>query len=100
MRVNEKFMQEVGLDAMPEAERKAFMDHAEEELEVRVGQGIGEFLTEEQLTEFEGIDDLDAAAAWLEKQVPNFREVVAKICDSFKAEIKAQVPEILGKKAE
>lgn len=96
MRVNEKFMQEVGLGAMPEAERKAFMNHAEEELEVRVGQGIGEFLTEELLVEFEGIDDLDAAAVWLEKYVPNFREVVTKICDDFKAEIKMQAPEILG----
>lgn len=99
MRVNERFMQEVGLSAMPEAERKAFMDHAEEELEVRVGQGIGEFLTEEQMQEFEGIDDLDAAAAWLEKYVPNFRDVVAKICDEFKDEIKVQAPAILGEAA-
>ena len=41
MRVDEQFMEEVGLGAMPEAEKQEFMKHAQEELEVRVGQGIG-----------------------------------------------------------
>ena len=40
IRVDEDFMTEVGLTEMPAAEKQAFMDHAEEELEVRVGQKI------------------------------------------------------------
>ena len=57
MQIDEEFLNEVGLAEMPEDEKRAFMEHAEEELEVRVGQGIGDLLTEEQLDEFDWIVD-------------------------------------------
>ena len=41
MQIDEQFMTEVGLGQMPAAEKRAFMDHATEELEVRAGQNIG-----------------------------------------------------------
>lgn len=96
MRIDEQFMEEVGLGEMPPEEKQAFMQHAEEELEVRVGQGVGVDLTDEQMMQFEQIEDLDEAAAWLEQNAPNFRETVARIYQAFKQEILAEQQNILA----
>ncbi len=96
MRVDDKFMEEVGLGNMPAEEKQAFMQHAEEELEVRVGQGVGASLTDEQMSEFEQIEDLSMAADWLEQNAPNFREIVAKVYQAFKQEIIAEQQNILS----
>lgn len=87
MRIDDEFMEEVGLGAMPEAEKQAFMKHAEEELEVRVGQAVGADLTDEQMREFDGIEDLSEATQWLEQNAPNFRETVAHVYEMFKQEL-------------
>ena len=96
MRVDEKFMEEVGVGVMPQEEKQAFMKHAEEELEVRVGQGIGKGLTEEQLEEFDQIKDVEKAAEWLEQYVPNYRSIVEKVYEGFKQELIAERQSILG----
>lgn len=96
MRVDDKFMEEVGLGAMPAEEKKAFMRHAEEELQVRVGQGIGAELTDEQMRDFDEIEDLKVAKSWLERNVPAYREIVARIYEGFKQEILAERNSILG----
>ena len=96
MRIDDEFMEEVGLGAMPEAEKQAFMKHAEEELEVRVGHGVGEKLTDDQLREFDSIENLDEAMQWLEGNVPDFREVVARIYEAFKQELIAERQSILS----
>lgn len=96
MHVDEKFMEEVGLGAMPAEEKRAFMQHAEEELQVRVGQGIGAEMSDEQLQEFDGISDLKVARSWLEQNVPAYREIVARIYESFKQELLAERQSILG----
>ncbi len=96
MHVDEKFMREVGLGEMPEDEKRAFMEHAEEELEVRVGQGVGASLTNEQMDEFEQIAGTDAAADWLERNAPDFRETVARVFYNFKDEIRRERDAILA----
>ncbi len=95
MRIDEQFMKEVGLDKMPAEEKQAFMDHAEEELEVRVGQSVGAHLSAAQMDEFEQIDDIQAATAWLERNVPNFREIVKTVYDGFRQELIAERDSIL-----
>lgn len=87
MRIDDEFMEEVGLGAMPDDEKKAFMQHAEEELEVRVGQGVGADLTDEQMREFDQITDLSEAISWLDQNTPNFRETVRHIYETFKQEL-------------
>lgn len=96
MRVDEQFMEEVGLGAMPPDEKQAFMQHAEEELEVRVGQAVGADLTDEQMNEFDGITDLSQAAEWLNVHVPNFRQITEQVFQSFKQELIAERNSILG----
>ncbi len=95
MYIDEDFMNDVGLGEMPENEKQEFMKHAEEELEVRVGQKIGALLTDEQLDEFESIQDMDEAAAWLDQHAPNFREVVASVYANFKNELLSERQRIL-----
>lgn len=96
MRVDDEFMEEVGLGAMPAEEKQAFMQHAEEELQVRVGQGIGAELTDEQMEEFDAINDLKEVKVWLEQNAPNYRETVKRIYENFKQEILAERKSILG----
>lgn len=97
IRVDEDFMTEVGLAEMPAAEKQAFMDHAEEELEVRVGQKISAGLSDKQISEFNRISNDNAATlSWLERNVPNFREIVMQVFKSFKQELLAERQSILG----
>ncbi len=90
IRVDDDFMREVGLEAMPSDEKTPFMKDAEEELEVRIGQEIGGMMSEEQLEEFEVMTDAVMAAEWLEENIPNYRKITEKVFADFKAEIKAE----------
>lgn len=97
IRVDEDFMTEVGLAEMPTAEKQAFMDHAEEELEVRVGQKISSRLSDEQIDEFSRIqNDNSKTLSWLERNVPDFREIVMQVFQAFKQELTAERQSILG----
>ena len=90
IRVDDDFMREVGLENMPAEEKAEFMRDAEEELEVRIGQTIGEKMTNEQIEEFELMTDAVMAAEWLDENVPDYREMTEKVFADFKAEIRAE----------
>lgn len=94
--IDEQFMAEVGLGEMPDAEKQAFMEQATEELEVRVGRQISSGLTPEQMHEFEGIEDSAEITAWLNQNVPNFREEVMKVFEGFKQEVMRDRQQILA----
>ena len=89
MQFDEKFLQEMGLSAMPEEQKKAFLAYAQEELEVRIGERISRGLTEVQLNEFDMITDPAEAAKWLEKNRPDYREIVNRTIEEMKDEIRA-----------
>lgn len=91
MQIDEKFMNELGLGDLPEAEKRDFMEQAERELEVRVGHAIGLDLSDEQMDEFDRITDPDNASAWLKRNVPNFRETVQQVFQKFKTELKQEL---------
>lgn len=96
MWIDDQFMDEVGLADMSEDEKRAFMEHAEEELEVRVGQSIGAELSDAQMDESEQITDDNAAVAWLEQNAPNFRETVASVFQAFKRELQGERQQIMN----
>ncbi|MBQ1528118.1 hypothetical protein IIZ77_00530 [Candidatus Saccharibacteria bacterium] len=96
MEVDEGFLREVGLSAMPEEERRAFLDYVQEELEVRVGEEIAAGMTEEKMREFEEAATDEETKAWLEKNKPNYRELVAKTVEELKEEISRNRAKILG----
>ena len=89
MEFDEKFLQEMGLSAMPEEEKQKFLDYIQEELEVRIGERISQGLTEVQLNQFDMITDQTEATKWLEVNRHDYREIVNRTIEEMKAEIRA-----------
>ncbi|MBQ3432969.1 hypothetical protein IJG22_01580 [Candidatus Saccharibacteria bacterium] len=96
MQFDDKFLQEMGLQAMPEDQKQKFLDYVQEELEVRIGERISKGLTEVQLNEFDMISDPLEAAKWLEKNRPDYREIVSRTIEEMKEEIRANRAKLIG----
>ena len=89
MQFDEEFLKEMGLSAMPEAEKQRFLDYVQEELEVRIGQRISKGIPETLLNEFDMITNPNEAAKWLEKNRPDYREIVNRTIAEMKEEIRS-----------
>ena len=96
MEFDDKFLQEMGLTAMPEDQKQKFLDYVQEELEVRIGERISKGLTQTQLNEFDMIVDPAEAANWLEKNRPDYREIVNRTIEEMKEEIRANRSKLVG----
>ena len=96
MEFDDKFLQEMGLSAMPEDEKQKFLAYIQEELEVRIGERISRGLTEVQLNEFDMITDINEARKWLEKNRPDYREIVNRTIEEMKEEIRAHRSVLIG----
>lgn len=72
--LDDKFLEEVGLAGMSEDQKKPFLQHIYDELELRVGTRLSEGMSDGQLEEFESIIDRkdDVIAAWLTEHVPDY----------------------------
>lgn len=81
--LDDKFLQDVGLNDLPEEQKKPFLQHIYDELELRVGTKLSDGMTDEQLEEFESIIDHkdDVVRTWLSKFVPDYHndEAFARI---------------------
>ena len=84
MRFDENFLQEMGLSAMPADKKQDFLNYVQEELEVRIGERISKGLTDAQLQEFDNILGTEEAAKWLEKNRPDYREIVNRCIAEMK----------------
>lgn len=89
MQFDEKFLQEMGLSAMPAEQKARFLRYVQEELEIRIGERISRGLSEVQLNEFDMITDPDESVRWLEKNRPDFREIVLRTIEEMKNAIRA-----------
>ena len=96
MEFDDKFLQEMGLTAMPEDQKQKFLDYIQEELEVRIGERISKGLTQVQLNEFDLITDQTEATKWLEKNRPDYREIVNRTINEMKEEIRANRAKLIG----
>lgn len=96
MQFDEKFLQEMGLSAMPEDQKQKFLAYIQEELEIRIGERISKGLTEEQINEFDMIEDINKAREWLEKNRPDYREIVNRTIEEMKAAIRANRAKLVG----
>jgi len=72
--LDDKFLSDVGLAEMPEDEKKAFLQHIYNELELRVGTKLSEGMSDEQLGEFEAIIDRKDKVVdqWLTNHTPDY----------------------------
>lgn len=96
MQFDENFLQEMGLSAMPADKKQEFLNYIQEELEVRIGERISKGLTEEQLQEFDSLLGSEEAAAWLEKNRPDYREIVNRCVEEMKQAIKQNHAKLVG----
>ncbi len=58
---DDSFLESVGLGSMPAEQKDAFLQYAQDQLEVRIGEKMSEGLSDDQLEEFEKIIDNDQA---------------------------------------
>lgn len=99
IKLDDDLLQELGLSGLPPEEKKKFLAHIYETLEMRVGMKLAEQMSDAQLAEFEQfIDRNDEAGAlrWLETNFPNYKDVVAAEFEKLKAEVSQVAPQILA----
>lgn len=94
--IDEAFLAEVGLAAMPEQKKQEFLAFVQEELEVRIGERIAKGLPETKLNEFDMIVDREEATRWLEVNRPDYREIVERTIRELKEEIRANSSKLLN----
>ena len=72
--LDDKFLQDIGLNDLPEAQKKPFLQHIYDELELRVGTRLSDGLSDQQLEEFESIIDHkdNIISSWLVKYMPEY----------------------------
>ena len=98
IKLDDNFLAELGLGALPPEEKKKMLGDIYETLEMRVGTKLAEKMSDAQLAEFEQLmDSKDEAGAfkWLQTNVPNYKEVVAQELETLKTEVKTAAPQIL-----
>src|SRR5882757_4410392 len=99
LKIDNSLLQELGLSALPEAEKNSFLKHIYETLEMRVGIRLADQMSNEQLDEFERyFEAKDDAGAfkWLETNFPNYKDIVQQEFDKLKAEVTQSAPQILA----
>ena len=94
--IDEAFLAEVGLAAMPEQKKQDFLAFVQEELEVRIGERIAKGLPEVKLNEFDMITDHEEATKWLEANRPDYREIVERTIRELKEEIRANSSKLMN----
>lgn len=75
-RLDEQFLKDIGLDSLPEEQKKPFLQHIYSELELRVGTKLSDGLSDTQLEEFEQIIDRnqEKIMAWLSEHAPTYAQ--------------------------
>ncbi len=86
--LDDQFLQEVGLGDLPDDQKKLFLDHFREQLELRVGTRLSEGLSDGQLQEFESFIDRneDKVNAWVAANTPQYDQ------DPIYQQLKAGAP--------
>ena len=72
--LDDNFLNDLGLGTLPEEQKKAFLQHIYDELELRVGTKLSEGLDEMQLQQFEAFVDRDEekVRSWFENNLPDY----------------------------
>jgi hypothetical protein len=105
LKLDNNLLDELGLGGLPEEQKKAMLQHIYETLELRVGTDLANQMTDQQLAEFEKFIDEggDASQAqalqWLERNLPHYKDVVNRVFEELKTEIKNMAPQIMASSA-
>jgi len=73
-KLDDQFLKDLGLDQMPEDQKKVFLEHIYGQLELRVGTKLSEGLSDAQLGEFESFVDRDEekVRSWVAANTPDY----------------------------
>ena len=74
--LDDNFLKELGLDQLPDEQKKPFLAHIYSELELRVGERLSQGMSDAQLDEFANIIDKVPGVVdeFLTKHAPNYTE--------------------------
>jgi len=99
LKIDNNLLVDLGLAALPDAEKNSLLKHIYETLEMRVGMRLADQMTNQQLDEFEQyFEAKDDAGAfkWLETNFPNYKDIVQEEFDKLRAEIQQSAAQILA----
>jgi predicted RNA-binding Zn ribbon-like protein len=99
LKIDNNLLDQLGLSALPPAEKSGLLKHIYETLEMRVGMRLADQMSNEQLDEFEqyfNAQDDAGAFRWLETNFPNYKDIVAEEFEKLKSEVAATAPQILA----
>lgn len=89
--LDDTFLESVGLGALPEEQKKPFLQHVYDQLEMRVGASLSEGMSDQQLDQFEAIIDRrdEIVTPWLQQNAPNYQseEVFLRLQQSMQQPI-------------
>lgn len=88
-KLDDQFLQDVGLDGLPEDQKQAFLEHIYSQLELRVGTRLSDGLSDAQLAEFESFVDRDEEKVrdWVGTNTPDYAN------DQAYQQLKTSAPE-------
>lgn len=93
-RIDNNFLQDLGLSDLPMEEKELLADQIREQLEYRVGTRLTDQMSEEQKQEFDTnyvqTEDEEGAMKWLEKNFPGYPEIVQEELQKLKEELRQQ----------
>ena len=97
MNIDNSFLEELGLGAIPEDEKLKMLADIYESLQEKIGARTETELDEAQQDELDQLIDNNPSevSSWLENNLPNYQQIVSEEIDNLKAEIRPQVPGIL-----
>jgi hypothetical protein len=74
--LDERFLHDIGLDSLPDSQKKPFLQHLYDELELRVGTKLSDGMSDDKLEEFESIIDRkeEIIINWLSNNSPKYRD--------------------------
>ncbi len=99
LKLDDNFLEQLGLGALPAEDKKKMLGHIYETLERNVGMKLAQDMTDQQLDDFEKLmesGDEAGALKWLEANVPNYKQVVASELEALQTQIKADAPNIIA----
>jgi hypothetical protein len=99
LKIDDNLLTQLGLGALPPAEKSGLLKHIYETLEMRVGMRLADQMSNEQLDEFEqyfNAKDDAGAFKWLETNFPNYKDIVADEFEKLKSEVANNAPQILA----
>ncbi|MCY3804558.1 MAG: DUF5663 domain-containing protein [Candidatus Saccharibacteria bacterium] len=99
--LNNDFLKELGLESLPEAEKKELLIYIEEQLSLRVGLAISKVLSNQELAEFDqALQNPQKTPAQLiallREKAPQYPKIVEVELERLKTEIVANTQQILN----